>query len=619
MSFYEQSKKSDSVKIVIIELDIPLSNRNHNVESGIWGFNPSPGSQDVVDDFGNVGFYGDRNDEYKNIQSLNVAGEQYPEFASLALLRAATKGWFYDSTIPFINIKLESWNPPEYYIVVAPGAADGYTYGSDRTAKNYYEDIHYPSLLISAPSLAKKKDPLYYGIIQYQAPVFTFLNLNGHFDKYSQKQLYRQPYRVFLTFQGEPYSEALKAYQGRIKEFSNNFNTFVMRGEDPRESLSRQLPINTFSNSDTSNPFYDAGIDDKDDGTPVPIIFGPVTNGRAYRTSAGKWTFADTTFNSIDSGIVVVDKDGSGFVHGGIETDGTFTGADTTDNLYVTCRQSAVENGLDVISDNAANYESIPFTSAFYDLVEWNFEKTNIKTTGLWIGKGNLMTTADIIEQICVENNGIFDPLADGRFTFRTFNKNRFPTHEILNHETLTDGSIAHPANQILSSVKINYAEDLLTKEFRLVHNTDFQDEVYGIAGGYREKSKPWETRLTTKADASALSVKVMEQSKDIPDIVGIITKTQNISLRILDNLIYHYVRQNGNEMLPRSRFEVLGITLNLSNFWISITIKKIAEDTDEYLIMSGGDSETAYDYYSGGSAIDRPTGILRGRSLWPT
>lgn len=611
MSFNEQLNKTNSHKMVLFEVDTPLDAVWINYGPGRWVFIVAPGSQDVPDDFGNIGFYGNRNGAYQNIQSVNAGGEQLSEMVSFVAWEATSEGWFYDEVTSKLYIVLENFDPPESFVVVAPGAAIGFSYLADDN--KYYQDVYYEPRLIDVPNLSKSKDPLYYGIIQYQAPSFSFNNEDGFFDAYSQLALYNQPYRVFFTFAGEPYSEALQVYQGRIKEFAHDFLTFKMIGKDPRESLSRQLPINTFSNSDSSLPFFFSGLDDKDDGKPVPISFGPVENARAYRTGSGNWTFADTTFNAIDSGIVVTDKDGVVFSHGGTETDGTFTGADTTDKLYITFTQSSVINGLDVISDNAANYEGIAFNTSNYDTVEWAAERGGVKNMGLWIGDGNLMTTADIVEQVCNDNQGIFDPLADGRFTFRTLNPKRVPTHEIFEDELLDDGSIVHPTDEVLSSIKIAYSEDLLEKQDRYIHNLDFQAEVFGIMGEYREQKKPYKTRLTSKADAQDLSVKILDQSSQIPNTISLSTKTQNVGLRILDNCIFWYKRQNGNTVLARSRFQVLGIDMDLSNFELFLTIRQIREDSGTYHILDGGDSTTDYDYYFGGDATTTPSVTIQG------
>lgn len=618
MSFNTLLNKKSSKKIVLLEMDIPIDVTWVNYGPGRWVAIITPGSQDVIDDFGNVGFYGDRNAEYKNIQSVNVGGEQYSEIASFATWETATKGWFYDTATAKLYLVIADWNPPEVFLVVAPGAAIGFSFLCSPNA--YYENIYYAPDLLNVPSITKKKDPLYYGILQYNTPSFTINNIHGKYDHYSQLNLYNQPYRVFFTFEelgDDIYTQAKLVYAGKVKEFRHDFTTFTMVGKDAREDLSRQLPVNSFSNSDTSNPFYFAGLDDKIDGVPVPIAFGPIINGQAYKTSSGNWIFADTTYNAIDSGITVVDKDGVTFSHSGTGTGGTFTGADTDDKLYVTFTQSTIQNGLDIIAFCMETYENIVYNSSNFNIAEWGVEVLNTMDAGIWIGKGRLMTTADIIEQVCSDNNGIFDTLADGRYTFRTYQPDRTPSHEIHDYELLDDGSITHPSDQILSSVRVNYSEDLLEKEFRTVHNKDYEELVYAIAGGYRETKNPYKTRLTSKADAQALSVLKMEESNSIPNNIKISTKTQNINLRILDNLIYHYARQNGNEVLPRSRYQVLGITLNLSAFEIAVTIKQIESDDTIYLILDGVTPEfPAADFYDGGTPADPATLIIGGAGL---
>ena len=615
MAFNDEINKTSSKKILILEMDKPVDVRSINYAPGVWVKFISPGSQDIIDDSGNVGYYGNRTDDYKNIQSLMAAGNKYTEYASLALLETAGQGWFYDTATTKVYFILQDYNSPEYYAPL-PGAAIGFTMGLDETTDNYYEDIYYEPRLLSAPNLSKQKDPLYYGLLQYNAPTFELSNNDGFFDTYSTQQLYNQPYRVFLTFEGLPYSEALQVYEGKIKEFEHDFVKFRMIGLDAREALSRQLPINNFSNTDTTATFYFAGLADKDSGTPVPIIFGPVINVPAYRTSAGNWTFADTTDNAIDATIVVVDKDDAVFSHGGTETDGTFTGADTTGKLYVTCTQSTIKNGLDVIKHCIEEFEGKVYDSANYDTIEWTKERGNVKDIGLWIGKGKLKTTAQVIEYVCVDNQGVFDVLGSGLYTFRTYQKDRIPTHEIYADEPLDDGAIRHPADEILSSVKVEYSEDMKDRESRIYHNTDHEALVYGIAGGYRELPKPYKTHLTSLADAIIISERIMIQSNAIPNNIELSTKTQNIALRILDSLMFHYVRQNGNEVLPRSRFEVLGVGLNLSDFEIDIKIKQIEEDNNVYAILDGGDPTDSFDYYDGGTPTSRPAQIISGRQI---
>ncbi len=74
MTFNELLQKPSSSKVTLVEIDSPLSQTWINYQSGIWQTTVSPGSQNVYDDNGNLGYWGDRNDRYYNIGSLNIRG-----------------------------------------------------------------------------------------------------------------------------------------------------------------------------------------------------------------------------------------------------------------------------------------------------------------------------------------------------------------------------------------------------------------------------------------------------------------------------------------------------------------------------------------------------------------
>jgi hypothetical protein len=393
-----------------------------------------------------------------------------------------------------------------------------------------------------------------------------------------------------------------------VEDFQHDFNTFQLKVADIRKLLSRKYPINTLTN--TVYP----DMDSKLDGTPIPIAYGSIINAPAYKTTATGGTetfvFCDTTFNAVTAGISVVDKDGVAVVTAGTETDGTFTTASTEDNLYVTFSVS-VTNGLDIISDLLENYENITFNSTNYDLTEWNAEKIAVPDMGIWIGKGNLLTSVDVIEKVCTSAQGIFDVLANGKFTFRTFNADRTPLFEYYEDELLDDPVIDYDSEEFLTSVKIEHSEDILNKAFEIYTNTDFETEVQGRYRNYRERS--FETSLTAQADAITLSNSIMEQSKFIYPKLALSTKTQNIGVRILDNILYSYQRQSGKVILARSTYQVLGVTLDLTNYEIRTNIKQIKTEDDIFRILDGGDSETSYDFYDGGSSSTTPATTIDG------
>ena len=72
MTFSDFINKPQSKKIGIVEIDTPLTATWINYSSGNWFTRLTPGNQLVEDDNGNFGFWGNRNNQYHNIQSLNI-------------------------------------------------------------------------------------------------------------------------------------------------------------------------------------------------------------------------------------------------------------------------------------------------------------------------------------------------------------------------------------------------------------------------------------------------------------------------------------------------------------------------------------------------------------------
>ncbi len=567
-TFSDFINKPSSKKITLIEIDSPIYETWVNYQAGIWYTMLSPNGNRLTDINGDVGYWGTENYEYYNIQSLNVQGELYPEVASLALCISTDKSWYYDTSTTDMYIHFDSFNPPEVYEIIAAGAAIGFTNQIDHTTNNYFEDVYYEPLLTSLPNLTKKKDSIFFGILQYQGGSLTFDNTGGYFDDFSTKDLYGQPARIKLSFEGLDYADAETVYTGRVEDFTHDFTNFKLKIADSRKLLSRSLPVNTLSVDDYPN------MDSELDGTPIPIAFGSIIKAPAYKTDSGEWIFSDTEFNSNDSGITVYKEDGTTFSHTGTGVDGTFTGTDTDDKLFVTFSQSTVENGLDIISDIIENYEGITYDANNYDTTEWTAEKSNVSDEGIWIGKGNLLTTSDVIEQVCTDNQGIFDVMADGRFTFRAYDPDGASTSTFYEDESLDDPSIVYDSDEYLSSVKVEYSQDTANEDYQIYTNLDYETEVYARYRQYKERV--YSTALTSEADAIALTEEIMQQSQFINPIITLTTKMQKIDNEILKNVTYTLQRQNGSVLIAESLYQILGISLNLTSYEITTTIKFI-------------------------------------------
>lgn len=243
---------------------------------------------------------------------------------------------------------------------------------------------------------------------------------------------------------------------------------------------------------------------------------------------------------------------------------------------YTVSFNVSIENGLDIISDVLDNYEGVEFNAFNYDLAEWAAAKTNISNSGIWIGSGNIMSTSDVIQQICVDNNGVFEPLADGKYTFRLLDPDRTPIREIRQDEKMQDPSIVYESDEYLTSVKVNHSKDISNNVQQVYTNTSQEREIYGRYRQYKEQI--FDTALVSSTDAETLSERILERSNFIYPTITLQTKTQNSDLRVLDVVEFEYVRENGNVIVPLSTWEVLGVNLDLTGYYTEITIRQIAE-----------------------------------------
>jgi len=565
-----------SKKIIINEIDTPLSGFvwiNH--KGPVWKTTITPGVNLVVDDRGNTGYWKNATDIYRNIQSFNANGVLYTELNSIAEVEAQTRSWYYDPITTRLYVHFDESRIPEAFTIKAPGAAIGFTDKTDLVAKNYFESVYYEPLIRSVPSLSKKKDFLYYGILRYGGGVITYDNESGFFDKFAERDLYNQPFRLKLSFEGLPYAEALDVYNGRVGSLTNDDFKFQIRIKDPRDQLSRSLPVNEFNTDDYPS------VDPDLVGTPIPIAFGNQTKAPAYRVAAGSWVFFDNEFFDVDSGITVYKEDGTIFAHSGTGVDGTFTGTDTTEELTVSYSVSSNKNTLLAIELTLDYYEGVVFSSATYDTTEWEFEKNRARSFSLWIGKGNIIKTNKLIEKACVINQGIFDILGDGRFTFRKSDDSREAFAEIMDDELIAPWPKRdYEIDEYLSSVRVDYGKNLLDGKTLLYRNTEFQELVKGRYGQYNEK--PFELDMDDFDEVKAMTDDVMEFSQFIFPRLKISTKIQHVQARILDNVIYEYKRRNGNIYIPRALWEVLSITINLTALELRFGVRFISETIPE-------------------------------------
>ena len=235
-------------KIILFEYDKPiLQNVFLNYAAGIWKWCISPGTVIVADDNSNTGYYSYTNSIIYNIKSLTVDANLYLQVDNLIDLETQDEAFYYDISTATLYITFTNYEPYLNQDIFL-GATLGFTM-QNNSAGNYYFDNYYEPLLTSITGIKKSKDPLFYGLLKYNAGTVKFINTSGIFDDWRDRNLYRQPARIMLGNDGDSYSSFIQIASGVIGEHSRSWTDFSIKYEDPRNVLSIKLPKNKLTQS----------------------------------------------------------------------------------------------------------------------------------------------------------------------------------------------------------------------------------------------------------------------------------------------------------------------------------------------------------------------------------
>lgn len=574
MSFEINTKK-----ICLFECDKPLTFENAflNYSAGIWQWCVTPGTVIVTDDNGNTGYYGYTNAIIYNIKSLYVDGTYYLRVDELTDLETQDEAFFYNSLNKTLYVTFTDWEP---FLAqdVAIGASFGYAKESN-SAGTFYSDNYYPPMVTSISGIKKSKDPLFYGLLKFNTGTVKLINLEGDFDDWRERQLYKQPARILLGEDGDDYSSFIQVASGAVGEHSRSWSEFSVKFEDPRTVLSNTLPKNKLDKTTYPN-LSDSNVDKK-----IPVAWGTIRNAPCTclneddeSASYYSFIFCDTEFNAVSS-ITEIKVDGEIVsAYSTNLTAGTFvlTAAVCSENLGdVTCSfvANSITNGVNIIKDIMANYADTPYISEYYDLTEMALAVTaaSARNDSLYIKDETKVSAA--IEKVCIDIDGLFFQHDSGLWTVRIYDEDREPSAIISFDEILDDPSIDGNEDEFLSSCIIKYNKNQSADSYYTYENKDYEEEVFAE---YRAlQSKTFETGLVDLASAQAKSESVMAFSKYIEDIVKIKVGFQYYDLEIMDFVICDpRRRRSGTDTL--AVWEIIEISKDFNDYKIQLTLKYI-------------------------------------------
>jgi hypothetical protein len=570
---------------ILWEYDKPINSIGFlNYTSGIWQWVISPawdGVKTILDDRGITGFYRDNNIIVYDIRSVSVDGVQYSRVFTYSELQSTESAFLYNISTTKILIHFNNSEPPHKYSEIAFGFVKGFSKGVIGDNKPYYNNIFYEPRVNKVFNISKKKDPLFYGLLKYTTGSVSCFNEDGYFDDWRDRNLYAQASRILIGEKDDAYSAFTLAFQGLIENDYRSWTEFNVKLQDPRKGLTLSI-ANNLLNKTLYPSLNDSNVD-----KPKPVKYGKQIKSPCIclnETQTGTTTFTfllcDTEFNAVDS-ITTVYVDGTATATASQNlTAGTFTltmtaGTDQA-NVTATFQATATKNGVDIIKDLMYRYDDKNYTSTFWDTTETAIAQAVSRDTSVSVDDDKKLQ--DVIQQICVDIDGVFFFKDTGVYTIRIYDDARAVTKIIYQDEWISEPEIENNGAEFLSSVIIKYNHNLDNDKYEQYENVNYKATVFDTYKTY--KTTTIETNLTSLADAQAKSESIMSISKLVGDII-----TRSIpyctDIEIMDFVaaapVSRLFTKNGVAIAPvYNKYEVLGITKNFDKFEIALTLRYI-------------------------------------------
>ncbi len=590
MSIYTDFIASPNTqKQTIVEVDISEDSLFINYEPGIWFITYYVNEKNATYNFGNGAFgYGNfgsagvadltNNNARERIGSVWVDDKLYLKTTSLSDLRSNNESFFYDTSTFQLLMHFDDFNPPECFDFIQIGVTKGYAIQAA-----YYDDIYYDARVISIPNIVKSKDPLFFGLIRYPGGSIQFQNIDGHFDNWSTKNVFGQPIRILFGRFDFNYADFETVFAGTIDDFSLSPSINTVNVQDKRWALSRKIPINHFTSATYPN------IKTHNVGKSIPLGYGVIGNAPVICTNEeGAAPFSFKIVDTTDYAIKAIDQvyvDDVSVTHGDEDlTNATFSLSagvySARDKVSVDFQGyetggTLIDNGLDAIKDLMALFADVAFNSINYDTTEWNSAQTVVKDMCLFIEKEK--SIIDIIGDICKSIPGSMVVQDDGLYTFKIRDPAKVPAGTIEVMELLEPLGVVYDSEEYLSSVLVQYNKDWKNNDYVTEIDTSQESAIFQLYKAYREK--PFETLLVTEADAETFATTILDLAGTIEPIFTITTKTQNINLELEDVIDAElYIFSDGT--YGTVRCEVIGIEKNLTNYTVTLTLRRISDIT---------------------------------------
>lgn len=581
MTFAQAAARPISRKIVLLELDIGREWAQwFNRYAGTWYVNfdllyPLIDSAFLA---GAVGL------EITRIGSVKVDGVSLSPVTGAVDVQINDSSFYFHDGSKTLYVHCPGGDEPRIHRMVIGEAYGICTQAAAENNGGVYNGFAYEPRLKSAPSISKRKDPLFFGKVAFTGGEVVIANEDGAFDLFGEdNDVFGNAARLLMGFDDLPYSEFRPIFSGYMDRIIVGRTEMRVAIQDLREQLSRELPPNVFDATTYPN------IKDANVGKPIPLGYGTMRNAPVVCTNEDEagppltFTFKLCDVADHAYGIKAID---AVYVNGVAKTPsassltaGTFSlaTADYDPGDEVTCDWrgfvdpdgNLISNALDVLVDLLTTYYPISFNDNYFDMARW--ETAGTPDIGLFIGKSRKLI--EVVEDICATVQGIFVVMDDGRFAHRIYSEHA-PVRQTFDvHDLLEVPTVEYDPTEVLTSVRVGYNRDWSADEFYEYVDRNQEDAIFQRFKTYRTKA--FETLLVDQAAAADFSEKILALSGDVKRTFELKTKTQAIERELGDIIECPVSRANG-AFLGDVRAEVIGVDRDATGAVVSLECRLI-------------------------------------------
>lgn len=557
-----RAQRPSSKKIVLVELDI-------GAQQTIW-FNWAAGTwyvdfdaiYDLIDGTLLAGVVAQSTGD---VGSVSSDAAQLLAVSDAATVQTTELSFFYDPTTRRVYIHLQDGDEPSLHRVIL-----GITYGVANHA-GIYNGMIYEGRLLSAPSIAKSKDPLFFGRVAFDGGRIEIDNADGFFDSLGEdNDVFGNAVRILMGFDDMDYGDFARIGSGIIESIEIGAEALAVVMKDSRWSLTRQLPVNTFDQTTYPN------LSDKNVGKSIPVAWGVCRNVPVICTNEDEspapanytFKFLDTTnheahaLTTVRVNGVVKSTSASSLANGtfSLAAANYSPGDEVTADIegFEDGSGNLISNALDVILDILDSYLGVEYIASAFNQAEW--AAATAAAADICYFGDSPVEAISIIEEICASARVAFIVQDDGRFTARKYTPYRAVQQTFQREDLLESPAVTYDPTEVLTSTLVGYSRDWSTGDHVWLHDIANEATTYAKYKTYRERS--FETLLVDAAAAQAFSDDVLLLSGAVARRTTLRMKVQPLGREVMDFVDVNLGRKAGVDRWAKA--EITGITKDL-------------------------------------------------------